>query len=197
MISEGAAMAHPYHHALSSVKKWGGTVEDYQAIHAWYDSSKAHSADFRHRAMFHHAAGIWLSETVFGPTITLSTGRVIPTRWVGEQHVREDLGFIPSFTDWVKAIRPEPWMGRTEKIEALVDPHLAPPVWRSADMSRAYLNLGVSPEITPLAMLRVAIGRLHPDTLAVRSWRAARKRYYRELLQAHAEAQVRAHVACE
>ncbi|MGL4279234.1 MAG: DUF6915 family protein, partial [Albidovulum sp.] len=21
-------MAHPYHHALSSVKKWGGTVED-------------------------------------------------------------------------------------------------------------------------------------------------------------------------
>ncbi len=47
---------------------------------------------------------------------------------MGEQHVREDLGFIPSFTDWVKAIRPEPWMGRTEKIEALVDPHLAPPV---------------------------------------------------------------------
>ena len=78
--------------------------------------------------MFHHAAGIWLSETVFGPTITLATGRIIPTRWVGEQHVREDLGFIPSFTDWVKAIRPEPWMGRTEKIEVLVDPHLAPPV---------------------------------------------------------------------
>jgi len=26
-------MAHPYHHALSSVKKWGGETEDYQAIH--------------------------------------------------------------------------------------------------------------------------------------------------------------------
>lgn len=64
-------------------------------------------------------------------------------------------------------------------------------------MSRAYLNLGVSPGITPLAMLRVAIGRLHPDTLAVRSWRPARKRYYGELLQAHAEAQLRARVACE
>jgi hypothetical protein len=24
-----------------------------------------------------------------------------------------DLGFIPSFADWVKAIRPEPWMGRS------------------------------------------------------------------------------------
>jgi len=44
-------------------------------------------------------------------------------------------------------------------------------------MSRAYLNLGVSPKITSLAMLRIAIRRLHPDTLAVRSWRAARKRY--------------------
>ena len=64
-------------------------------------------------------------------------------------------------------------------------------------MSRAYLNLGVSPGITPLAMLRVAISRLHPDTLAVHSLRAARKRYYRELLQAHAEAQDLAHVACE
>jgi hypothetical protein len=64
-------------------------------------------------------------------------------------------------------------------------------------MSRAYLNLGVSPGITSLAMLRIAIDRLHPDTLAVCSWRAARKRYYHELLQAHAEAQVRAQVACK
>jgi hypothetical protein len=37
---------------------------------------------------------------------------------LGEQHVREDLGFIPSFADWVKAIRPEPWMGRTMKLES-------------------------------------------------------------------------------
>jgi len=28
-------MAHPYHHALSSVKKWGGTVDDFMAVHAW------------------------------------------------------------------------------------------------------------------------------------------------------------------
>lgn len=69
-----------------------------------------------------------IAETIFGPTLTLSTGRVIPTRWVGEQHVREDLGFIPSFADWVKAIRPEPWMGRTEKIEGLVDPRSTSPV---------------------------------------------------------------------
>jgi hypothetical protein len=60
-----------------------------------------------------------MAETIFGSTIALSTGRIIPTRWVGEQHVREDLGFIPSFPDWVKAIHPEPWMGRAQKLEAL------------------------------------------------------------------------------
>jgi Domain of unknown function (DUF6915) len=60
---------------------------------------------------------MFMAETIFGSTITLSTGRVIPVRWIGEQHVREDFGFIPSFADWVKAIRPEPWMGRAAKID--------------------------------------------------------------------------------
>ncbi|WP_435531525.1 DUF6915 family protein [Pseudogemmobacter faecipullorum] len=77
-------MAHPYHHALSSVKKWGGEVEDYIELHSWFDSSKLILADFRHRALRHHAEGIFLLETVFGKTLTLSSGRVIPTRWVGE-----------------------------------------------------------------------------------------------------------------
>lgn len=61
-------------------------------------------------------------EKLFGTTITLSTRRVIPTRWVGEQHVREDLGCIPSFADWVRAIRPEPWMGRATTLGVEDDP---------------------------------------------------------------------------
>jgi hypothetical protein len=114
-------MAHPYHHSLSSVKKWGGVVEDYQRLHDWFDESKQITADFRHRALRHHAEGIFMLETIFGKTITLSTGRVIPTRWIGEQHVREDLGHIPSFADWVRAIRPEPWMGRAIDLTAQLD----------------------------------------------------------------------------
>lgn len=109
-------MAHPYH-SLSSAKKWGGRAEDYQRIHDWFDESKKIIGDFRHRALRHHAEGIFMAETIFGLTITLSTGRVIPTRWVGEQHVQEDLGRIPSFADWAKAIRPEPWMGRAMKLD--------------------------------------------------------------------------------
>jgi hypothetical protein len=104
-------MAHPYHHAVSSSKKWGGSPEEYQAIHDWFDQSKAMWSDFRHRALRHHAEGIYMCEQIFGVTITLSTGRVIPVRWVGEQHVKEDLGFIPSIQDWFKHIKPERWMG--------------------------------------------------------------------------------------
>ena len=118
-------MAHPYHHALSSAKKWGGNVDDYTAVHNWFDASKQITADFRHRALRHHAEGIFMAETIFGPTLTLSTGRTIPTRWVGEQHVAEDLGFIPSFVDWVRCIRPEPWMGRAQRLEKEIDPAFA------------------------------------------------------------------------
>jgi uncharacterized protein DUF6915 len=114
-------MAHPYHHALSSQRKWGGTVEDYVALHDWFDESKAIIADLRHRALRHHAEGIFMLETVFGKTITLSNGRVIPTRWVGEQHVQEDLGCIPSFADWARAITPARWMGPTKKLATEVE----------------------------------------------------------------------------
>ena len=64
-------------------------------------------------------------------------------------------------------------------------------------MSRIYQDLGLPPGASNLTVLRTAIRLLHPDTLAVRSWREWRKRYYRELLQVHAEAQNRACLACE
>ena len=114
-------MAHPYHHALSSVKKWGGSPEDYQPIHDWFDESKAHMADFRHRALRHHSEGIFLLERIFGKTITNSAGRVVPVRYIGEQHVYEDLGRIPSVADWLRCIMPNDetgWMfGRGKNLE--------------------------------------------------------------------------------
>ena len=67
-------MAHPYHHSRSSVKKWGGTASDDLAIHDWFDAGKQITADFRHRALRHHAERIFMAETIFGPTITLSSG---------------------------------------------------------------------------------------------------------------------------
>ena len=81
-------MADPFHHALSSVRKWGGTVEDYIRIHQWFDSTKDHFCDHRHRALRHHAFGIAECIERFGGTLTLSSGRIIPTRWVAEPRRR-------------------------------------------------------------------------------------------------------------
>tara|TARA_B100000745_G_scaffold300218_1_gene253347 strand:+ start:3000 stop:3404 length:405 start_codon:yes stop_codon:yes gene_type:complete len=103
-------MAHPYHHAESSVIKWGGDVKDYVAIHSWFDESKAHMADFRHRALRHHTEGIFMCESIFGVTIVNSQGRKVPVRFIGEQHVKEDLGWIPTVKDWFKNIESESWM---------------------------------------------------------------------------------------
>ena len=105
-------MAHSYHHAVSSARKFGGIADDYLDIHTWFDRSKEIVADFRHRALRHHAEGIFLAEALFGVTIVNSAGRRIPVRLIGEQHVFEDLGRIPSFADWVRNMHPESWMGR-------------------------------------------------------------------------------------
>jgi hypothetical protein len=75
-------MGNCYHHALSSVKKWGGVAEDYLPLHQWFDESKAITADFRHRALRHHAEGLML-ERFFGATLTISESRM-PGNW----HVR-------------------------------------------------------------------------------------------------------------
>ena len=105
-------MAHPYHHALSTVKKWGGKPEDYQAIHDWFDATKAHYADFRHRALRHHSAGIYECEREFGIAILNSEGHRVPVRLIAEQHVREDLGRIPTVQDWLENLQPKAWMMR-------------------------------------------------------------------------------------
>lgn len=103
-------MAHPYHHAVSSARKYGGKPEDYIEIHNWFDGSKEHMADFRHRALRHHTEGIFMAERLFGLTLTNSDGRVVPVRYIGEQHVREDVGKIPTVQDWLGCIEPERWM---------------------------------------------------------------------------------------
>jgi hypothetical protein len=103
---------NPYHHALASARRHGGNWEEYLALHQWFDESKGFLPDLRHRALRHHAEGILLCERLFGPTLTKSQGRVVPTRFVGEQHVLEDLGWIPTVADWLRHLQVQPWMLR-------------------------------------------------------------------------------------
>ena len=49
----------------------------------------------------------------------------------------------------------------------------------------AYQRLGLPATASPYTVLRAAVRALHPDTRAVRGFRAARKRFYRQMLCAH------------
>ena len=60
-------------------------------------------------------------ETLFGATIVNADGRSVPVRLVGEQHVREDLGSIPSFADWARLITPQAWMLRGHRLDEPVE----------------------------------------------------------------------------
>lgn len=59
-------MAHSYHHAVSSAKRFGGDPDEYLALHNFLDSSKATWGDQRHRAALHHNFGIFVAEEVVG-----------------------------------------------------------------------------------------------------------------------------------
>jgi hypothetical protein len=75
------------------------------------DASKAFYSGFTHRALRHHAQGIFEAERVFGRTLTNSAGRVVPVRFIAEQHVKEDCGGrVPSLQDWLERIAPAAWM---------------------------------------------------------------------------------------
>jgi hypothetical protein len=113
-------MAHPIEHAKSSVKKWGGCIDDYINIHNWFDETKAWIAHSKHRLFRHHSEGIFECEKIFGKSFINSNNKVIYTRYVGEQHVKEDCnGYIPTAKEWIKMIeseKPELWAIKTMNI---------------------------------------------------------------------------------
>ena len=113
-------MAKPYVHSMNSVKKWGGTPEDYLPIHDMMDSSKAHIADMRHRLVFHSSFGIYIMEEIFGTFIVNSDDKKIQVRDIAEQHVLEDLGYIPTLQDYIAKLPIETWMTGMRKSKKMV-----------------------------------------------------------------------------
>lgn len=100
----------PWQHAKNSAKKWGGKPEDYVALHDWFDQTKSALPDMRHRAILHSSFGIFLLEQQFGHNITNSDGKRVSVRDIGEDHVVEDLGFIPTLERWLQHLPIEEWM---------------------------------------------------------------------------------------
>ena len=51
----------------------------------------------------------------FGVVICNSGGRKIPTRIICEEHIKEDLGFIPTAQEWITHMELHKWMGYRDK----------------------------------------------------------------------------------
>ena len=47
-----------FNHCKSSVRYFGGIEDDYWHIHDWFDQTKDHYGDIRHRALRHHTLGV-------------------------------------------------------------------------------------------------------------------------------------------
>jgi len=109
---------HTLHHSESSARIFGGSPDDYVAIHDFLDETKIAYCDFRHRALRHHSFGVFECERVFGKYIVNSAGKKVPVRYVAEQHIKEDCGGrVPTIEDWLQHMQPQAWMTRGYKID--------------------------------------------------------------------------------
>lgn len=116
-----------YQHSLLSQRKFGGQPQDYEAIHAFMDSSKLFYYHVRHRMLIHNLYGIELAAELFGDYLTNSDGKQCMVRDIAAAHCREDLdGQVPTLHDWLKnspkldeLIGDIPPLGN-EKLEAFV-----------------------------------------------------------------------------
>ncbi len=101
----------PFIHGKNSARKHGGVPADYQDIHDFIDSTKIAVPDVRHRAVLHNAFGCFLVERVFGATRVNSAGKTYSPRDIAEEHVIEDLGFIPTLERCFAELPLSSWFG--------------------------------------------------------------------------------------
>lgn len=108
----------PFLHSNIHAKKYGGVPSDYADIDDFIDSSKQAIADVRHRTILHSAFGCFIVEQVFGRTRKNSDGKEYSPRDIAEDHILQDLGFIPTVESYLKNMIIQPWMSGTEKKNA-------------------------------------------------------------------------------
>lgn len=111
-------MANPEIHAKSSVKRWGGKIEDYIGIHELLDSPKETMNNNTSRMLTHN---VWfcykIIPKIFGYNITNSDGKSVDTIDIAMLHVAEDfrMKFVPTVQDYLKHLDVQPWMNNGVK----------------------------------------------------------------------------------
>jgi len=106
-------MANPLIHSKSSVKRWGGKVEDYLPIHELLDSPKATMNNNSSRLLTHNT---WFAYTIipkiFGYNIVNSDGKSVDSVDIAMLHIAEDFRFkfVPTPQDYLKHLEVQAWM---------------------------------------------------------------------------------------
>jgi hypothetical protein len=112
-------MANPLIHSKSSVKRWGGKVDDYLPIHELIDSPKSTMNNNSSRLLTHNT---WFAYTiipkVFGYNITNSDGKSVDTVDIAMLHIAEDfrMKFVPTPQDYLQHLEVQPWMNNGIKV---------------------------------------------------------------------------------
>lgn len=111
-----------WNHAVSSARKWGGHPTDFIEIHEFIDGSKRIIGDVRHRSLYHHTEGIWLCQRIFGRILKIQKANGfgfidVPVRLIAEQHILEDLGWLPSPADYIDGMPIKAWMSGSQRKE--------------------------------------------------------------------------------
>jgi hypothetical protein len=111
-------MANPEIHSKSSVKRWGGKIEDYIKIHELLDSPKATMNNNTSRVLTHNT---WFAYTIipkiFGYNIINSDGKSVDTIDIAMLHIAEDFRgkFVPTPQDYLKHLEIQPWFNNGVK----------------------------------------------------------------------------------
>jgi hypothetical protein len=112
-------MANPLIHSKSSVKRWGGKVEDYLPLHELIDSPKATMNNNSARALTHNT---WFAYTImpkiFGYNITNSDGRSVDVVDIAMLHIAEDfrMKFVPTAQDYLQHLQVQAWFNNGVKV---------------------------------------------------------------------------------
>lgn len=104
---------NPEIHSRSSVKRWGGKIEDYIAIHELIDSPKVTMNNNTARTLTHNTWFCYhIIPKIFGYNIVNSDGKSVDTVDIAMLHIVEDFRgrFAPTPQDYLKHMVLQPWM---------------------------------------------------------------------------------------
>ena len=111
-------MANPLIHSKSSVKRWGGKVEDYLPLHELIDSPKAMMNNNSVRVLTHNTWFAYhIMPKIFGYNIINSDGKSVDVVDISMLHIAEDfrMKFVPTPQDYLQHLQVQAWFNNGVK----------------------------------------------------------------------------------